>query len=92
MKLNQGEDANKKVQETNKNVGVALKSTIQKEDYDHNGSDEDEKMAMFSRKFNKFVRMKKFGNGRQPQKRDMIKGESSKRGKKTLLYVMSARN
>ena len=42
MKLKQGEDANKKTQESNKNVGVGLKSTIQKEKYDHNGSDEDE--------------------------------------------------
>ena len=66
MKLKQGEDANKKVQETNKNAGVALKSTIQKEDYDHNGSDENEEMTMFVRKFNKFMRMKKFGNRKRP--------------------------
>ena len=49
MKLKQGEDANKKVQEINKNVGVALKSTIQKEECDHDGSDEDEEIAMFAR-------------------------------------------
>ena len=66
IKLKQGEDANKKTQESNRNVGVALKSTIQKEVYDHDGSDEDEKMAMFARKFDKFMRMKKFGNGRRP--------------------------
>ena len=60
MKLKQGEDANKKTQESNKNVGVALKSTIHKEDHDHDGSDKDEEMTMFARKFNKFMRMKKF--------------------------------
>ena len=60
-------------------MGVALKSIIQKEVYDHDGSDEDEEMTMFARKFNKFMRMKKFGNGRRPQRKDMIKGESSKR-------------
>ena len=43
-------------------MGVALKSTIHKEDYDHDGSDEDEEMAMFARKFNKFMRMMKFKN------------------------------
>ena len=54
-------------QETNKKVGVALKSTIQeKEKYDQDGSDKDEDMAMFARKFNKFIRMKKYGNGRRP--------------------------
>ena len=79
MKLKQGEDANKKTQESNKNVGVGLKSTIQKEKYDHNGSDEDEQKAMFARKFNKFMRMKKVGNGKRPQKRNMIKEESNKR-------------
>ena len=36
-------------------------------------------MTMFARKFNKFMRMKKFGNGRRPQRKDMIKGESRKR-------------
>ena len=66
MKLKQDEDTNKKTQESNKKVGVALKSTIQKEDHDHDGSDEDEKMAMFARKFNEFMRMKKFVNGRRP--------------------------
>ena len=91
MKLKQGKDANKKTQESNKNVGVALKSTINKEDHDHDGSDEDEEMAMFAGKINKFMRMEKFGNGRRPQRRDMIKGNQAKR-KMTLLYAMSARN
>ena len=66
-------------------MGVALKSTIYKEDYDHDGSDEDDEMAMFSRKFKKFMRMKKFGNGRRPQRRDMIKGESSKKEKDPIV-------
>ena len=46
MKLKQGENANKKTQESNKNVGVTLKSTIHKEDHDYDGSDEDEEMAI----------------------------------------------
>ena len=33
---------------------------------------------MFARKFNKFMRMKKYGNARKPQRREMIKIESSK--------------
>ena len=64
MKLKQCENANKKTQESNKSVGVALKPTIYKEDHDHDGSDDDEEMTMFSRKFNKFMRMKKFGMGK----------------------------
>ena len=63
-------------------MGVALKSTIHKEDLDHDGSDEDEETAMLAKKFNKFIRMKKFGNGRMPQIRDMMKEESRKKGKK----------
>ena len=34
---------------------------------------------MFARKFNKYMKMKKFGNGRRPQRRKMIKWESNKR-------------
>ena len=34
-------------------------------------------IVMFVRKFNKFMRMKKYGNGRKPK--EMIKGELSKR-------------
>ena len=48
-------------------------------------------MVMFDRKFSKFMKMKKYGNTRKPQKREMIKGESSKK-KKTQLCVMNARN
>ena len=86
MKLKQSEDANKKTQESNKNVGIALKSTIYKEDHDHDVSDKDEEMTMFARKFNKFIRMKKFGNGRRLQKRDMIKGESNKKEKDLIIF------
>ena len=60
-------------------MGVALKSTIHKKDHDHDASDEDEEMTMFARKFNKFMRMKKFGNEKRHQRRDIMKGESSKK-------------
>ena len=69
MKLKQSVDVKKKTQESNKSVRVALKSTIYKEDHNHDGGDEDEEIAMFARKLNKFMRMKKFGNGRRPQKK-----------------------
>ena len=70
MKIKQGEDSNKKAQEENKKVGVAFKSTIQgKEKYDQDESDEDKDIAMFARKLNKFIRMKKYQNGRKPQRR-----------------------
>ena len=36
-------------------------------------------MAMFAKKFKKFMRMKKYGNWKKPQRREMIKGELSKR-------------
>ena len=36
-------------------------------------------MAMFAKKFNKFIRMKKYGNTRRPQRREISKGELSKR-------------
>ena len=36
-------------------------------------------MAMFARKFNKIMRMKKYANARKPQRREMIKEESSKK-------------
>ena len=55
-----------------KKVEVALKFTIQeKERYDQHGSDED--VAMFVRKFNKFIRLKKYATARKPQRREMIK-------------------
>ena len=70
MKVKQGEESNKKALEESKKVGVALKSTIQeKENYDQDGSDEDEDMAMFARKFNKYMRIKKYGNARKPQRK-----------------------
>ena len=34
---------------------------------------------MFAKKFNKFMRKKKYGNARKPQRRGMIKKESSKK-------------
>ena len=40
---------------------------------------------MFARKFNKFMRMKKFGNGRRPQRIEMIKRGSSKREKDPII-------
>ena len=40
---------------------------------------------MFARKFNKYMRMKKYGNARKPQRREMIKGESSKREKDPIV-------
>ena len=43
-------------------------------------------MTMFVRKFNRFMRMKKYGNGRKPQRREMSKGESSKREKDPIVY------
>ena len=80
MKVKQGEESNKKALEKSNKVRVALKSTIQeKEKYDQDGSHEDEDMAIFTRKFNKYMRMKKYGNARKPQRREIIKGESSKR-------------
>ena len=92
MKVKQGEESNKKALEKSKKVEVALKSTIQeKEKYDQDGSDEDEDMAMFARKFKKYMRMKKYANARKPQRREMIKGESSKR-ENDQLCVMNAKN
>ena len=86
MKVKQGEKSNKKALEKSKKVGVSLKFTIQeKEKYNQDGSDEDEDMAMFARKFNKYMRMKKYGNARKPQKREMIKEESSKREKNPIV-------
>ena len=85
MKLKQGEDVIKKAQESIKKVGVALKSTTCKEDQNHEGSDEDEEMAMFARKFNKFMRMKRFGNARRPQRKEIMKGESSKKEKDPIV-------
>ena len=40
---------------------------------------------MFARKFNKFIKMKKFGNGRRPQRRDMMRGESRKKEKDPIV-------
>ena len=40
---------------------------------------------MFARKFNKFMRMRKFENGRKPQRKDMVKGESSRREKDPIM-------
>ena len=40
---------------------------------------------MFARKFNKYMRMKKYGNAKKPQRREMIKGESSKREKDPIV-------
>ena len=40
---------------------------------------------MFARKFNKYMRMKKYGNAKKSQKREMIKGESSKREKDPIV-------
>ena len=63
MKVKQDEDSNKK-------VGVALKSTIQEnKKYDQDGNNEDKEIVMFARKFNKFIRMRKYGNGKRPQKK-----------------------
>ena len=49
----QGEDTNKKNQKANKNVGVAFKLIIYQEKHDQDKNDEDEKMVMLARKFNK---------------------------------------
>ena len=63
MKVKQNEDSKMKTQETNKKVGVALKSTskkkksmIKKVGVALNMKD----MTMFARKFNKFMKMKKY--------------------------------
>ena len=86
MKVKQSKDSNQKAQEENKKVGVAFKSTIQeKEKYDQEGNDGDEDMEMFARKFNKFIRMKKYGNARKPQKGDMFNGKSSKRENDSIM-------
>ena len=80
MKVKQVEESTKKALKASKKVKVVLKSTIkEKEKYDQDGSDEDEDMVMFARKFNKFMRMKKYKNARKPQRKEMIKGESSKK-------------
>ena len=84
MKMKQREESNKKALEKSKKVGVALKSTIKKKER-YDGSDEDEDIAMFARKFNKFMRMKKYGNARKPQKGDMFNGKSSKRENDSIM-------
>ena len=40
---------------------------------------------MFARKFNKFIKMKKYGNAKKPQRREMIKRESSKKEKNPIV-------
>ena len=88
IEVKQGKESNKKALKVSKKVGFALQSTIQeKEKYDQDGSDEDEDedMAMFSWKFNKFMRMKKYENARKPQRREMIKEKLSKREKDLIV-------
>ena len=40
---------------------------------------------MFAKKFNKFMKMKKYENKRMPQRREMSNGESSKREKNHIV-------
>ena len=42
-------------------------------------------MAMLARKFNKYLRMKKFENGRKPQRKDISKEGTSKREKDPIV-------
>ncbi|XP_022728776.1 uncharacterized protein LOC111284351 [Durio zibethinus] len=72
MKIRRGQEPIKK-------GGIALKSTFQKdeENFTQEEGDKDEEMAMFVKRFKKFIKMNKFSSRTKPQ-REMTKGASSR--------------
>ncbi|KAH1107791.1 hypothetical protein J1N35_011559 [Gossypium stocksii] len=69
MKINHNAQ---EIKEAPKKVEVAFKSTTCEEDEDSSNDDEDEEMAMFVKKFKKFM---KFDKVKRFLRRDIIKGE-----------------
>ena len=67
-------------QEPSKKASVAFKSTTLSDDDE--GVEEDEEMAMFAKRFNKFMRTNK---ARRPPRKEMLKRDSSKKEKKQII-------
>ncbi|KAA3473878.1 zinc finger CCHC-type and RNA-binding motif-containing protein 1-like [Gossypium australe] len=70
------------IKEAQKKVGVAFKSTTGEKDGDSSNNDEEEEMAMFAKKFKKFM---KFNKAKRFTIRDIIKGEPSKKEKEPII-------
>ena len=67
-------------QEPSKKASVAFKSTTPSDDEEE--VEEDEEMAMFAKRFNKFMRMNK---ARRPPRKEIMKGDSSKKEKEPII-------
>ena len=63
-------------QELPKKASVTFKTTIPSDDDSDEKVEDDKEMAMFAKRFNKFMRMNK---ARKPSRKKMIKGDSSKK-------------
>ncbi|KAK8366393.1 hypothetical protein V6Z12_A02G116900 [Gossypium hirsutum] len=81
MKINHNAQ---EIKEAPKKVGVAFKSTTCKKDENSsNDDDEDEEVTVFAKKFKKFM---KFNKVKRVPKRDIIKGEPSKKENNLIIY------
>ncbi|KAH1082757.1 hypothetical protein J1N35_022518 [Gossypium stocksii] len=79
MKINHNAQ---EIKEAPKKVGVAFKLTTCEKDEDSSSDDYKNNMAMFAKKFKKFM---EFNKAKRFQKRDIIKGEPSKKEKDLII-------
>ncbi|KAK5839820.1 hypothetical protein PVK06_008660 [Gossypium arboreum] len=73
----------KDIKEVSNKVGVAFKSTTYENDEDSSNNDEADEMAMFAKRFKRFVNSNK---GRQFQKNEGLKNESTKEKAPIICY------
>ncbi|KAK8348983.1 hypothetical protein V6Z12_A06G114900 [Gossypium hirsutum] len=72
------------IKEAPKKVGVPFKSTTcEKDEGSSNDEEGEEEMTMFAKKFKKFM---KFNKAERFRRRDIIKGEPSKKGNKSIIF------
>ncbi|KAK5825221.1 hypothetical protein PVK06_020031 [Gossypium arboreum] len=81
MKINHNAQ---EIKEAPKKVGVPFKSTTcEKDEGSSNDEEGEEEMTMFAKKFKKFM---KFNKAERFRRRDIIKGEPSKKENKSIIF------